>query len=482
MSNRHPFYEKFIPKQHTTSAHTIQDPLQSGKKPRQKEQTGMHNKKANHGDGSHVKAPPVRASDRHREQRQSYPAVPYRTGAPVFSELTPDAKKILERFPDLLQQIVPLDAKKRQRLPQHIHTLFHELTDERGRRKVQYLNNPVTLSAYMYYYVWWNLVRLTKLLQNIDIFLENGDYAADFGSGPLTFICALWIAKPELRKKQLTWYCVDISNRALNFGEELFLALCASTGRSDSEETAPWRIKKICGAFGTPLTEKVAFAAEANMFNEMFWNSQLPLNEQAEKVRDTVMRYLKPNGAFLFIEPGIPLAGEFLSLIRARFLQDGFFVHTPCPHHGACCLPHGKQDGVPVKIPIAVHKWCHFTFDTDDSPQNLLKLSEASNLGKERASLSFLYCSAPSASRPHTGKKLSHHEIPVRICSDIIMLDPHVIGRYACSEKGFMLLTNRAYKNSIVNTAVSGTLLLLPIDCIQPRQRDKKTGALLVCL
>ena len=52
--------------------------------------------------------------------------------------------------------------------PQHIHELFHELTDERSSRKTQYLNNPVKLSAYTHYYVWWNLIRLVKLLQNIE--------------------------------------------------------------------------------------------------------------------------------------------------------------------------------------------------------------------------------------------------------------------------------------------------------------------------
>ena len=33
---------------------------------------------------------------------------------------------------------------------------------------------------------------------------------------------------------------------------------------------SPWRIKKICGAFGTALTEKVTLVTEANMFNEIF--------------------------------------------------------------------------------------------------------------------------------------------------------------------------------------------------------------------
>ena len=492
-----PFYEKFVKK---PASFRTQD--KAGQF-----QAEEHRRKHQSKEKEHYQKPSGQSSPRknehHREHRNT---MPYTFGDPVFSELTSEAKHILEHFPTLLDRVLPLDAKKRQLLPQHIHALFHELTDERGSRKTHYLNDPVKLSAYTHYYVWWNLVRLTKLLQNLDLRLNDGDYAADFGSGPFTFICALWIAKPELRKKRLTWYCVDISNKALGFGEELFLTLCAYTGSSAADEEMPWTVKKVCGAFGTALSQKVSLVTEANMFNEIFWNSPLTLDDQAEKAYRTVMHYLKPNGSVLFIEPGIPLAGEFLSLLRTQFLEAGFSVYAPCPHYGTCCLPnrnlHSKTGK--TKTPIAVHKWCHFTFETDDSPKHLLQLSEASNLGKERASLSFLYGALSSSSEcttqretqsahtygtqtaavfygnPSHGKRAPLHRIPVRICSDIIMPEPQTIGRYACSEKGFMLLTTPAYKESVLNTAVSGTLLLLPENAVRFHQRDKKTDALLV--
>ena len=132
-------------------------------------------------------------------------------------------------------------------------------------------------------------------------------------------------------------------------------------------------------------------------------------------------------------------------------------------------------------MPIAFHKWCHFTFETHDSPENLLRLSEASHLGKERASLSFLYGTLSlSAISSGTAQREAFDGIPVRICSDIIKPDPHTIGRYACSEKGFMFITGHAYKESVLNTAVSGTLLVLPEASVKLNQRDKKTHALLV--
>ena len=511
MSYQKPFYEKFIKKPAVSipqEARNSRTKTQLGKNDHT--QPKQHHNKQNSKYDAHKRDQAFRNGS-HPQFRYTALA----TDTPVFSALTPETKKILAEFPAILAQVLPLDAKKKQLLPQHIHDLFHELTDERGTRKAQYLNNPIKLSAYTHYYVWWNLVRLTKLLQNLNIQLDNGDYAADFGSGPLTLICALWIAKPELRSKQLTWYCVDISNKALSFGEDLFLALCAYTGKTAQTEEHPWRIKKVCGAFGTDLAEKVSLITEANMFNEIFWNSPLSLDEQVEKIQRILMRCLQPKASVLLIEPGIPLAGEFLSLVREQLLENGFSVEMPCPHHQTCCFPHRPTPDISSKIPVAHHKWCHFTFETTDSPKSLLKLSEAAKLGKERASLSFLFCtigSAPGATEtpssrlkkaPHAAPHLKHpkeatgrsrplgnadsskqplHAIPVRICSDIIEPEPKIIGRYACSEQGFMLITTPAYRESILNTAVSGSLVMLPADSIHPHQRDKKTHALLVQL
>ena len=508
MNMQKPFYEKFV-KNPVSSR--VQDKIEhflpeENRRKYQSKATAHYQKSSEQSSNQ--------KNERHHGKRNGtpYPYTSYTFGTPIFSGLTSEAKNILDYFPSLLNQVLPLDAKKKQLLPQHIHTLFHELTDERSSRKTHYLNDPVKLSAYAHYYVWWNLVRLVKLLQNLDIRLDDGDYAADFGSGPLTFICALWIAKPELRKKRLTWYCVDISNKALAFGEELFLALCAYTGKKNTDGEIPWTVKKVCGAFGTALSEKLSLITEANMFNEIFWNSPLSLDEQAEKAFRTVMRHLKPGSSALFIEPGIPLASEFLSLLRTQFLEAGGAVYAPCPHHGTCCFPN-RQLKTGAKTPVAFHKWCHFTFETHDSPENLLRLSEASRLGKERASLSFLYGSLPPSS-DHTvqekrtgaradgnqraagftgkgynaspnGKECSGEAeppagIPVRICSDIIKPEPQTIGRYACSEKGFILITGHAYKESVLNTAVSGTLLILPAESVKLHQRDKKTHALLV--
>ena len=483
MSMQKPFYEKFVKKPSSARAQDKHNQFHVEEKSRKRQSKEKD---------IYQKTSEQHFNQKNEKQSKNRNTALYTFGRPIFAELTPEAKNILEYFPAFLDRILPLDAKKKQLLPQHIHTLFHELTDERSSRKTHYLNDPVKLSAYTHYYVWWNLVRLTKLLQNLAIRLDDDDYAVDFGSGPLTFVCALWIAKPELRQKRLTWYCVDISNKALSFGEELFLALCAYTGTKKNDEEIPWTVKKVGGTFGTALSEKVSLVTEANMFNEIFWNSPLSLDEQAEKTYRTVTQYLKPSGSVLFIEPGIPLAGEFLTLMRSLLLQDGFSIQAPCPHIGVCCLPNRRQHDTATRIPVAYNKWCHFTFETHDSPKKLLQLSEDSKLGKERASLSFLYgtrdvirhtdSKSTDTMQKSTTDAAHTTGISVRICSDIIKLDSKTIGRYACSEKGFMLITSHAYKESVLNTALSGTLLMLPENVVQPHLRDKKTNALLVPL
>lgn len=471
MSTQKPFYEKFI--KNTT---------------RGNEKANPHRKPSSNQHGEKKTDTHLYTHERYRsgkglstnsfDQQKPTAGKPYSFGTPVFAALTAEARRILEQFPLILNTVLPLDKKKKQALPQHIHSLFHELTDERSSRKTHYLNDPIKLSAYTHYYLWWNLVRLTKLLQTLDIQLDDGDYAADFGSGPLTFICALWIAKPQLRTKRLTWYCIDLSNKALSFGEDLFLALCAYTGHTGCEEAVPWTIKKIHGAFGVTISQKVSLVTEANMFNELFWDSPLSFENHAEHVHRTILHYLQPRGAVLCIEPGIPLAGEFLSLVRAEFLKTGFKLSAPCPHNGLCCFPHRYMRTESVKVPLAIHKWCHFTFETCDSPKNLLRLSQSAQLGKERASLSFLYGTVCGDEKPVRGT--TAQGTPTRICSDIIKINEKTIGRYACSEHGFILITGPAHRKSPLHTAVSGTLLILPNGSIKLRIRDKKTHALLV--
>lgn len=398
----------------------------------------------------------------------------------IFSKLDNNTIGILNSFGAIARSALSLNQKQEALIPKNIRQLFHELTDKRSARKINYLNNPIKLTAYIYYYMWWNLVRISKLIANMTFDLQDGNVIADFGCGPLTAACAFWIAKPELREKKLHWYCIDISAKALSAGESIFNALCALTEKNSESPHKPWQITKIIGSFGVPLKTGVNFFISANMFNEIFWDSSVKVLGEAEKAVKIVSHYLNKNGAVLMIEPGIPLAGEFISELRKQFLQWNFYIESPCPHNGACPMRGTKNYLPSAKTKnTALSKWCHFSFYTDDVPHNLVVLSEAAKLEKTRASLSFLYCKS-GIHQNDTNDKNKKSGFIARITSDIIKLQDGAIGRYACSEKGFLLLAEKKTMCSKLKKYTCGSLVKIEAEKPNSLFKDKKTGAAVV--
>jgi len=353
------------------------------------------------------------------------------TGKNIFKENDADTKALLNSFDLIIKNALKLSSKQTASIPKDIRILFHELTNERGARKVNYLNNPVKLTAYIYHYMWWNLVRISKLIGNLDFDLKDGDIIADFGCGPMTLMCAFWIAKPELRSKKLHWYCADISGKALAAGEALFNSLFAFTNQNAGiEQTSNWKLTKLNGSFGLPLKEKVNLFVSANMFNEIFWDSSIKIEGEAERAAKTIQHYLQKNGAALIIEPGIPLAGEFVSALRKNFIEKKYKIISPCPHVEICPIPGRKTaEQNNIKYPIASDKWCHFSFYADDAPPKLVELSEAARLEKTRASLSFIYCRGEGKKEKQAESKKGKKDFLARISSEIIKLGDGQIGR-----------------------------------------------------
>src|SRR5574344_132405 len=166
-----------------------------------------------------------------------------------------DAQNIIASFDKIISSSQPLSSKQRVLLPQQIRELSHNLADERSDRRLGYMNQTTTLSAYVYYYMWWNLVRLTRLFSNLDtksFGLNDDDICVDIGSGPLTVPIALFLSRPELRAKKLTWYCMDLSPTSLAAGEEILLTISARL------KCEPWKIIRVKGELGTPLKEKAS--------------------------------------------------------------------------------------------------------------------------------------------------------------------------------------------------------------------------------
>ena len=360
------------------------------------------------------------------------------------------------------------------------------MTDDRGSRRLGYMNEKTFLSAYVRYFMWWNLVRLARLFANLDFgFLLDGDVCLDIGSGPLTLPCALWLARPDLRQKKLVWYVMDISQGALSVGEEIFLALAAKTGGE------PWKIVRVKGELGTAVKEKARFVTCANMFNELLQSrGGEPPDFLAKKYSQALFKYLDfENGganegsaqnaggaanegraksvrggpALLLVEPGVPKSARFVSLMRDAFIRRGLVALAPCPHQQSC-----PMDGRRAGQGGANGKWCNFAFETDDAPKKLLALSASAGIPKERAVLSFVLAGAAreSYASPKSGglsglEKVSAIDAAckpkncgglLRVASDIIRLPPDGegqkprVGHYACSEQGLVLALSKGGK------------------------------------
>ncbi len=376
----------------------------------------------------------------------------------LFPRPDPQVRAGLDRLLGLIDRTFPIPGRFRNGLARDVAALSRLLTSERGARDDGYLGKPAELSAYLHYFLPWNIYRLSRLFTGLPLAVREGDILVDLGSGPLTVPIALWLARPDLRALNLEFRCLDRTGKALAAGKRLFEALTA-----DGESR--WRITTIRGSLGTRiLGEKAALVSAANLFNEVFGDDRTPVAELADRSVRLLAAPVRDDGTILVVEPGIPRSGEFISALRAAFLRQGRPPLAPCPHSGACPLSGGKRGA----------KWCHFAFDTDDAPPRLLALSAAAGIPKERATLSFVAVgplgSAAAAPVPQT--------VGLRLVSDSFPLDAGQFGRYACAEWGLTLAVGSSQR---MRELESGSLIELPPGS-KPTGRDAKSGAAVVAV
>ena len=430
----------------------------------------------------------------------------------VFAPLPQDARRILEEFGSIVQTVQPLSAKQLELLPRSIRELSHLLTDERSRRKGSYMNSAPLLSAYIRYFMWWNLYRLVSLFaateQTAFDFLYDGSVCLDIGSGPLTVPLALFLARKELRGKKLIWYCMDSGSSALALGERLFYACCERLNAGTSA-SCPWRIVRVKGQAGTAIKSKADLITCANVFNEAYWSSKMSLKAEAQKDVRLLLSYagLSDTGsgtyangkdnrtapgkkccAVFVAEPGIPRSARFVGLLRDELIRKKMHIVSPCTHENEC----------PMNKP-SCSKWCHFVLNTKTAPQALQRLSDKALLPKDRASLSFVFASsvvpAPctaadsvvqraetDAARRRAAHTASAAPALMRVCSDTIALPEKKAGCYACAPWGLTLLAQKDLSetsNKNIRSLKSGDSVPVKV-CVQDVKnmaKDRKSGA-----
>lgn len=470
-----------------------------------------------------ITAPKADRKQSHAHRKESLAAKKSKPSAlrlEMFAEnaIPEESRKIIQEFDKIVADVRGMSGKQKVSLYGAIKNLSHQLTDDRNSRRLGYMNSANYISAYINYFMWWNLVRLTRLFANLPKTafesLENSQnpVAIDVGSGTLTVVIALWLARPELRSKRITWYCMDLSQTALAAGENLYLSIAAKTikneegaglppgvqatlsptppsPRGDAPKTplTPWNIVRVKGAFGTSIKEKADFISCGNVFNEILQRNEMPTDFLAKKYTDELLSYLKnESSTLLLVEPGDPHSARFISLMRDALIRKDYTPVSPCPHTESCPMA-GRTNGKTTNAFGKNAKWCNFAFDTDSAPKNLLRLSEKAGLPKERASLSFIVAKKSvdaEQALSDTPAKLSDRKLNdqpektfIRIASDFIRLpDLHKSGYYACSEFGLLL----AIDESHIQPKNGELLAIKKPDSLSIR--DKKSGAIIVSI
>ena len=439
----------------------------------------------------------------------------------LFPPLTAETQRILELLPEALGKVWPLNAAHKRSLPDDVAQLSRLLTTERAGLARPYWSSPASISAYLYYFLPWNLVRLTRLLASLPLTdprsgAPQGGEAllVDVGSGPLTLPLALWLARPEWRSAPVRVLAMDTSSQPLELGKTLMEVLGEITGQPvwpirvarapldqvvrqagpllSGGRAQPWIVsaanvlnelrfgkKRSRGASamededefdsldaedmdidGTPAGEAEGEKPEGCREDKLdsFLESLSPLFDRAGSRGDAAADGSASVGpSLLFVEPGTRLGGSTIMRLRQLAVDGGLTALAPCTHQSDCPLLRG-QGG---------RTWCHFTFDNAGAPQWLEDLSMYAGLGKSGLSLSPLLLAAVPEAEQNTSTPLV-----ARVLSSPFVV-PGLAGRarYACSGKGILLLENAerlASGDELAVTAAAGA------------PRDRKSGALMV--
>ena len=379
----------------------------------------------------------------------------------LIGAMPPAAMALLEQLPAILEQVWPLSRAHRRQLPADIRDLSAMLTSQRSELRFNYWTKPNFISAYLYYFLPWNLVRLCRLLPQLPLPAPPANaLLADAGSGPLTLPLALWLARPEWRPAPVRVLAMDASRQPLELGLKLFAAMANKAGQQS------WRLHGAAGplealAGRQPPDCQPWLVAAANVLNELKPGKyEDAAGDRFERLLQAWQPLWQNGGQLLFIEPGTRLGGALIMRMRAAGLAAGLYPLAPCTHFGDCALEKQNGNEESERLPSG---WCHFVFSAQDAPAWLKALSQEARLCKTSLSLSLILL---AKSRPETPSEA----LPVRVISQSFLAQMSV-ARYGCAACGLTLLRNS--KN-----AVSGSL------CAGQKpshaKRDAKSGALIL--
>lgn len=261
---------------------------------------------------------------------------------PLFSRPDTFVQRGLSLLPRVLDGVMPMNASQRRELQFACRDLSVMLTTERDMLSRPYWASPRLTSAYLRYFLPWNLVRLTALLPNLDLGLsgrearlhmEKDEAAApmilDLGSGPMTLPLALWLSRPDLRKIPLTVVCADTSSHVLDIGRRIMLGMFQEMNHGKPLEAA-WTIRTMRAPVQTALRQvrgKPSLVTLGNVLNELDDKSRpgqrrtTGIWQHLSSFLDDAASLLAPGGRILAVEPGTRQGGRLISNLRRLALS-----------------------------------------------------------------------------------------------------------------------------------------------------------------
>ena len=368
----------------------------------------------------------------------------------LFTALSAEVRLALDNYGLILKK-----AAAGGDLSRSVRELSALLTDRRAERQVNYLNHPKFLAAYLHYFLPWNLYRLGMLLPNLPFDPPDDSLIADIGCGPLTAVQALWLFRPDLRSRRLTFHCLDFSIKAMRKGLDLFKTM--------SGDNIAWKIRLLEGNMSELAATKsrADFIFSLNVLNEQK-QGRGGLEKQLGRHIDQLAAELKRDGRLFMLEPGNRLGGRLLSLARKRLIELGFNILSPCTHQRNCpMLPQRTS-------------WCHFRRSINWSPWWLRELSIKSGLSKKELSLSLLY--ARRDQNDQEGISTQAEFLPARIISNpFTMRDRAGLYCYGCAPNGLVCF---ALEQAAKDLLQPGDFVFCRKSPVQ--DRDQKSGAYFV--
>ena len=104
---------------------------------------------------------------------------------PLFSAPDSFARRGLEQLFLVLDRVMPMNGSQKRDLAMACRDLSALLTTERDGLSRPYWTSPRLTSAYLRYFLPWNLVRLSALLPGLDFGrIPDEPLILDMGSGP----------------------------------------------------------------------------------------------------------------------------------------------------------------------------------------------------------------------------------------------------------------------------------------------------------